>query len=342
MVNIVDSNAATLLLGSPDLDTIFGLGGADTVFGFSGGDALFGNQDADVLLGSLGNDTVLGGQGSDTIRGGQGNDVLEGGLGDDLIFGDIGADTITGGLGSDTIAIGVSDNPSVAPTTGGPAFLDSDLLVDFNGSEDRLQILGDRRFADLEIGVLDGQTYVRDLVTGDYLARFSGEVALTADSFVGLNAAPNPPAPPVVVDPPAAPEIELSEPYTGNLLSGSTILNFGTALGGETRTKNLTIYNIGNAPLALGAPLLPKYFALSSFPTLLAPQAQADFTLSFAPPSGADGAFQVASLQIPSNDSDENPFNLLTGAIVSSPTPPPIPAPAPEPEPEHEHGPVPA
>jgi Ca2+-binding RTX toxin-like protein len=101
-----------LLTGSPNADTIFGLGGNDVLLGLGGNDLLDGgsgedNLDGgpgrDKLKGQKGNDVLTGGAGDDVLIGGPGNDKLNGGKGNDTLTGNGGKDSLVGGPGNDTI-----------------------------------------------------------------------------------------------------------------------------------------------------------------------------------------------------------------------------------------------
>lgn len=81
--DIVGTEGADELRGTPNRDVIWGGGGDDEIFG------------------SLGNDLICGGAGNDLIHGGRGNDVVDGGAGADSVVGDLGDDKVTGGGGSD-------------------------------------------------------------------------------------------------------------------------------------------------------------------------------------------------------------------------------------------------
>jgi len=69
------------LIGTPEADTIFGLGGNDTINGRGGNDRIDGGWENDRIYGGSGNDSLDGGPGNDILNGGPGNDTLTGGLG---------------------------------------------------------------------------------------------------------------------------------------------------------------------------------------------------------------------------------------------------------------------
>ena len=159
-LTLVGTNAPEILQGSPDNDTISGLGGDDiiyggdgddTIYGQDGDDQLFGGNGADVILGGLGNDYLqgdggndqlsgeagddglVGGDGNDTLDGGDGSDVLLGGAGDDTLIGGAGNDYILGDAGDDTI-YGGDNNDLISGGDG------NDMISGGNGDD---QIYGD-------------------------------------------------------------------------------------------------------------------------------------------------------------------------------------------------------
>jgi len=85
-------------MGADDLD---GGHGRDIVFGDDDNDLVSGGDDADKLYGGSGNDTLLGQGSADKMFGGSGDDNLQGSAGADLIWGQGGIDLISGGEGSD-------------------------------------------------------------------------------------------------------------------------------------------------------------------------------------------------------------------------------------------------
>jgi autotransporter-associated beta strand protein len=114
-----------------------------------------------------------------------------------------------------------------------------------------------------------------------------------------------------VAPPPSAPEIVVEEPAGSALATGDT-RNFGARPTGTAATPlTFTVRNTGNAPLtSLAAAVTGTHatdFALdpATLPTSLPAGASTTLTVTFTP--GGDGARQ-ASLQIASNDADENPF----------------------------------
>jgi len=111
-------------------------------------DQLYGTESTDLLNGGLGNDSLYGQSGDDVLYGDAGNDWLDGGLGSDTYFfgkGD-GVDSIMadGGAGSgdlDQLVLG-SGITAADITVARDSMNGSDLQLIFNGSNDRIQLLG--------------------------------------------------------------------------------------------------------------------------------------------------------------------------------------------------------
>ncbi|HXS46103.1 MAG TPA: calcium-binding protein [Solirubrobacterales bacterium] len=101
--DIVGSDDANVLHGTPSRDVIWG-----------------GDGD-DEILGSLGNDLICGGPGDDLIHGGRGNDEADGGAGTDRVIGDLGDDKVTGGTGN---ADEVAGSLGIDMLSGGPGEFD--------------------------------------------------------------------------------------------------------------------------------------------------------------------------------------------------------------------------
>lgn len=139
------------LFGDNGNDLARGGNGNDLIFGDSGNDSLFGNDGTDRLNGGNGRDRLSGGAGSDTLTGGSGKDTVRGNLGNDVLIGiDPSSsnkgkdeiDTLIGGLGRDKfILANVStvfyDDKKISLGT-----KDYARIVDFNPSEDLIQLEG--------------------------------------------------------------------------------------------------------------------------------------------------------------------------------------------------------
>jgi Domain of unknown function (DUF4114)/RTX calcium-binding nonapeptide repeat (4 copies) len=107
--NIGSNNSG--LVGSPEKDSIQGLGGNDAIFGFGGDDFINGGSGNDTLRGDDGNDSIVGEGGDDFIDGGNGDDVVGGSNGDDRISGGDGNDTLgDDGGGQDALFGGLGDD----------------------------------------------------------------------------------------------------------------------------------------------------------------------------------------------------------------------------------------
>ena len=119
---------------------------------------------------------------------------------------------------------------------------------------------------------------------------------------------------------PPAPEIAIEEPAGTDLVDDSATLAFGSANISSPMVKTLTVRNTGSANLT-GIAVSRSGTNASEFAlgvlgaTTLAPGASTTFTATFTPT--AAGA-RSASLQISSNDADENPFDInLSGTGVA-------------------------
>lgn len=116
-----------------------------------------------------------------------------------------------------------------------------------------------------------------------------------------------------------APEIEVVDDVT-SLDDGSSI-GLGSVNTGSTVVRTLTILNSGSASLTgLSVSISGTHaseFTRTQPPASIPAGEQATFDITFAP---AAAGTRSASLQIASNDSDENPFDIsLTGVGVTSP-----------------------
>jgi len=118
---------------------------------------------------------------------------------------------------------------------------------------------------------------------------------------------------------PATAEIAVEQPAETNLVDGMTSVAFGWAKVGTNVVKTFTVRNMGTANLTGLAVTKDGSnaadFVLGEFGTTsLPPWTSTTFTVAFAPES--EGAKTVA-IQISSNDTDENPFDIsLTGTTI--------------------------
>jgi Abnormal spindle-like microcephaly-assoc'd, ASPM-SPD-2-Hydin len=115
--------------------------------------------------------------------------------------------------------------------------------------------------------------------------------------------------------PPLVPEIVVEEPVGTELEDGVSTVAFGGSFTGEPVTKTLTIRNTGTGDLTDVAVTLSgtdaSDFALGAPGAVtVAPGESTTFTITFTP--SEDGA-RNASVEIVSNDADENPFEIALG-----------------------------
>ncbi len=125
-----------------------GLTGIENATGSAHDDTITGNADANTLIGNDGADTLSGLGGADNIFGYAGDDILIGGEGVDTLTGGDGADSFQfeGGSGADALAKAAS--------------LGTDVVADYDASENDLFILSDGDFALGAAGTLtDGANY---------------------------------------------------------------------------------------------------------------------------------------------------------------------------------------
>lgn len=118
-----------------------------------------------------------------------------------------------------------------------------------------------------------------------------------------------------------APEISVSQPVGSNLTDGSAKKSLGTVkVGKKGAFKVFTIKNAGTAPLT-GLVISLKgqkssFILVPPAKTTLAPGASTSFKVAFNPKQ--KGNLQ-ASLQIKSNDKDENPFDIKLSGFGAKP-----------------------
>lgn len=137
------------------------------------GYAMYGYDGDDTLFGSYGNDTIYGGDGSDTIVGAPdssisygGEDYLYGEGGVDYLYGSGGRDYIDGGADADIVFAGQGNDviylngtfDQVHGESGNDLFIvsnssdlsGSDLIVDFDYAEDRIDLRDFKNISNLE------------------------------------------------------------------------------------------------------------------------------------------------------------------------------------------------
>ena len=130
---IIGGEANDVIYGENGADQVRGQNGDDILIGGAGNDVFQGGNDDDVLIGGLGNDNMQGQNGNDLIFGVTGANTLNGGDGDDIIVGGDGADNIIGGNGNDIIYVGDSTNLTRAGNGDDIIILGSDNGYDARG-----------------------------------------------------------------------------------------------------------------------------------------------------------------------------------------------------------------
>ena len=119
-----------------------------------------------------------------------------------------------------------------------------------------------------------------------------------------------------------APEISVEEPTGIILVSGAAVTDFGSVKRGTIAARMYTIRNTGSVPLTgisayLAVGDTGAYHIPAAPATSLAPGESSTFVVEFMP---TDIGTKSVVLNIESNDSDENPFEInVTGAGVANP-----------------------
>jgi len=113
-----------------------------------------------------------------------------------------------------------------------------------------------------------------------------------------------------------AQEIAVEQPTGVNLVSGTSIVDFGTPLAGGRVVRIFTLRNTGTSALSIGTSSFvgTAPFTLTKSPSSLAAGKSMTFEVTFAPLAGGDFA---GTLLLPNNDADENPFIIeLRGSAL--------------------------
>jgi hypothetical protein len=123
-----------------------------------------------------------------------------------------------------------------------------------------------------------------------------------------------------------ASDIQVEHPPGTQLENASAFVAFGNSLIGAPVTKTIIVRNTGEAALTgLAVAIVgmnASEFTVSGLGAYrLAPGAHTSFTVTYEPTVGGYG---IASLQITSNDADENPFSIVLTGIGVFPTAPEI------------------
>ena len=160
---------------------IVGTPGDDFLKGTNEGDNIFGQEGRDNLFGAAGDDCLFGGAGNDVMIGGNGNDILSGT--DGTLQGTGEKDVFVGGKGSDTFVLGDAEHAFYAAQ----GFGDSAWIVDFNPSEDKVQLWNS---PDLyEVKVVNGHSQLfckaEDGKSSELIAYFANNanVDITSSAF---------------------------------------------------------------------------------------------------------------------------------------------------------------
>lgn len=162
-----------IIRGDKGSNAVRGSKGSSLVLGLNGRDQIQGTNRADILNGGAGNDVILGKGGNDILLGLAGQDNLDGGQGDDVLYGGKDRDRLIGGKGRDTFV--------VQPKLG------TDTIQDFNRGQDKIALLGDLSFEDLDITQRGKNAIVSD--GKDRLAILTGIQAdrLSSSNFISFN-----------------------------------------------------------------------------------------------------------------------------------------------------------
>jgi len=155
-VNGGDNKFHKSLVGTNQVDSIYGYAGNDILSGLGGNDYLYGGANNDYLYGGANNDYLYGGANNDVLDGGADNDVLHGGPGNDTLYGRSGFDYLVGGPGNDRLIGGTLDDALLGGTG-------NDILFGGTGKD----ILTGYGFGQNEFDILRGGMEKDTFVLGD-------------------------------------------------------------------------------------------------------------------------------------------------------------------------------
>lgn len=155
-----------------------------------GGTLLEGTSQEDSIFGLDGGDTLLGRGGNDLLRGGDDRDFLNGGEGDDRLWGDRHRDSLQGGEGRDIFVL--RSFPNADPEDTLPTF---DVIFDFEKGVDLIGLAEDLTFDDLEISTPAENPFLVQISrrsTSEILAQLIGDRErpigqLDASNFIGVD-----------------------------------------------------------------------------------------------------------------------------------------------------------
>ncbi len=160
-VNDINGNVgADWLFGRAGADSMDGGAGADLMWGDEGEDTMNGGADGDFMWGGADNDTMHGNDGIDWLRGEGGVDSLFGDEGDDILIGGEGNDIMEGGTGTDTF-YGEADNDTINGGANGDVAFGQEGNDIINGGSE-----GDFLFGGAGQDTINGGTE-NDLMWGD-------------------------------------------------------------------------------------------------------------------------------------------------------------------------------
>ncbi|MGV3659958.1 MAG: choice-of-anchor D domain-containing protein [Prosthecobacter sp.] len=119
----------------------------------------------------------------------------------------------------------------------------------------------------------------------------------------------------------ASPEIAVEQPAGANLVDGSVTANFGSVLTGSTSSLTFTLKNTGTADLtgistSISGTNAGDFVVTTAPASSVAAAGSTTLTVTFT--AGGLGA-RTAALQIASNDSDENPFDIALSGTGTLP-----------------------
>ena len=131
-------NSLDNLVGTDEVDILFGYSNSTLVRGLEGDDSITGGENNDYLAGDSGDDTLSGNNGNDTLIGGTGFDFLSGGGGADVLQGDSGNNMLRGGIGADIFVLNKTNQTE-------------DTIIDFEDGTDKILLADGSTFDELEI-----------------------------------------------------------------------------------------------------------------------------------------------------------------------------------------------
>lgn len=169
----IDLAAGTAVGASTGNDTLTGIEHA------------VGSSHDDVISGSAADNSLSGGDGADTLSGLAGVDNIFGYAGDDVLIGGAGDDVLSGGSGADEFRF---EGGSGADALARAASLGTDLIDDYDASEDDLFMLSDADFSLGNAGTLtDNVNYFEADTTsiGSAAQNLSGGVANAGLVIIG-------------------------------------------------------------------------------------------------------------------------------------------------------------